>query len=157
MIFNEHIGTRLAALMDGELAHDDRDRALAHLAGCAKCRSLVEAERALRGHLSAVPMPEPSARLMAALFQIPQEETPSGDDPVEAGDGDPRIITDAVDELAKAAAPLLDVEGRLRQIMGDAYQPPSPDPSALGPTAAAVRRRLARHSRGYSTSESGSD
>jgi anti-sigma factor RsiW len=74
--FSEHLGTRLGALVDGELAHDDRDRALAHLAGCAQCRMLVEAERTLKSQLDAMPMPEPSARLMAALFQIPQTERP---------------------------------------------------------------------------------
>ena len=74
--FNEHLGARLGALVDGELAHDDRDRALAHLAGCAACRTLVDAERGLKNQLEAMPMPEPSARLMAALFQIPQTERP---------------------------------------------------------------------------------
>jgi anti-sigma factor RsiW len=74
--FSEHLGSRLGALVDGELAHDDRDRALAHLACCAQCRILVEAERSLKTKLDAMPMPEPSARLMAALFQIPQTERP---------------------------------------------------------------------------------
>jgi len=74
--FSEHLGARLGALVDGELAHDDRDRALAHMAGCAQCRTLVESERALKNQLEAMPMPEPSARLMAALFQIPQTERP---------------------------------------------------------------------------------
>jgi anti-sigma factor RsiW len=85
--FNDHLGTRLGALVDGELAHDDRDRALAHLAGCAQCRTLVESERALKGNLGAMPMPEPSARLMASLFQIPQNETP----PTPPEDGPPQI------------------------------------------------------------------
>jgi anti-sigma factor RsiW len=71
-LFGDHLGPRLAALVDGELSHDDRDRALAHIAGCAQCRSLVESERTLKGRLGAMAMPEPSARLMAALFQIPQ-------------------------------------------------------------------------------------
>ena len=47
-LFGDHLGPRLAALVDGELSHDDRDRALAHIAGCAQCRSLVESERALK-------------------------------------------------------------------------------------------------------------
>ena len=85
--FNDHLGARLGALVDGELAHDDRDRALAHLAGCAQCRTLVEAERALKGTLSAMPMPEPSARLMASLFQIPQNEVP----PTPPEDGPPQV------------------------------------------------------------------
>jgi len=74
--FNDHLGMRLGALVDGELEHDDRDRALAHLAGCAQCRTMVEAARDVKGRLAAMAMPEPSARLMAALFQIPQRETP---------------------------------------------------------------------------------
>ena len=85
-LFGDHLGPRLAALVDGELSHDDRDRALAHIAGCVQCRSLVESERTLKGHLDSMAMPEPSARLMAALFQIPQthgsrrdpEDPPSG-------------------------------------------------------------------------------
>ena len=85
--FNDHLGTRLGALVDGELAHDDRDRALAHLAGCAQCRTLVESERALKGMLTAMPMPEPSARLMASLFQIPQNEVP----PTPPEDGPPQV------------------------------------------------------------------
>jgi hypothetical protein len=83
--FNDHLGVRLAALVDGELAHDDRDRVLAHLAGCVACRTLVESERALKRDLAAMPMPEPSARLMAALFQIPQAERPA--DPPSGGRG----------------------------------------------------------------------
>ena len=85
-LFGDHLGPRLAALVDGELSHDDRDRALAHIAGCVQCRTLVESERTLKGQFDSMAMPEPSARLMAALFQIPQthgtrrdpEDPPSG-------------------------------------------------------------------------------
>jgi hypothetical protein len=73
-LFGDHLGSRLAALVDGEMSHDDRDRALGHIAGCAQCRSLVESERVLKGQLGAMAMPEPSARLMASLFQIPQAQ-----------------------------------------------------------------------------------
>lgn len=74
--FNDHLGTRLGQLVDGEMAHGDRDRALAHLANCAACRTLVEAERKLKAQVGALPMPEPSARLMAALFQLPETHRP---------------------------------------------------------------------------------
>lgn len=86
-LFGDHLGPRLAALVDGELSHDDRDRALAHIAGCAQCRSLVESERTLKGQLGSMAMPEPSARLMAALFQIPQTHGPRRDpeDPPSGG------------------------------------------------------------------------
>ncbi|WP_034268650.1 anti-sigma factor family protein [Actinospica robiniae] len=92
-LFGDHLGPRLAALVDGELSHDDRDRALAHIAGCAACRALVESERTLKGQLESMAMPEPSARLMAALFQIPQTHGSRRDDddpPFGAGGDRPR-------------------------------------------------------------------
>ena len=36
-----HLGDRIAALADGELGHTERDRALAHVAGCPSCLSLI--------------------------------------------------------------------------------------------------------------------
>ena len=91
-LFGDHLGPRLASLVDGELSHDDRDRALAHIAGCAQCRSLVESERTLKGQLDSMAMPEPSARLMAALFQIPQTHGTRRDheDPPSSGESSGR-------------------------------------------------------------------
>lgn len=43
-----HLGERLTALVDGELGHDERDRALAHLAACDLCRAEADALRALK-------------------------------------------------------------------------------------------------------------
>lgn len=79
--FNDHLGPRLGPLVDGEMAHGDRDRALSHLANCAACRTMVEAERRLKAQLAALPMPEPSARLMAALFQLPETHGPDRSNP----------------------------------------------------------------------------
>ncbi|XRQ11980.1 anti-sigma factor family protein [Actinomadura welshii] len=45
------LGERLTALVDGELGHEERDRALAHLAGCAQCRDEAAALRLLKGRL----------------------------------------------------------------------------------------------------------
>ncbi len=46
-----HLGERLTALVDGELGHQERDRALAHLAICAECRAEAELLRRLKGRL----------------------------------------------------------------------------------------------------------
>lgn len=46
-----HLGERLTALIDGELGHDERDRALAHLAICAECRAEADLLRRLKGRL----------------------------------------------------------------------------------------------------------
>ncbi|MFB4312701.1 anti-sigma factor family protein [Actinomadura sp. 21ATH] len=45
------LGERLTALVDGELGHEERDRALAHLALCERCRSEADALRSLKGRL----------------------------------------------------------------------------------------------------------
>ncbi|MGI5167557.1 zf-HC2 domain-containing protein [Spirillospora sp. CA-253888] len=45
------LGERLTALVDGELGHEERDRALAHLARCDRCRTEADALRRLKGRL----------------------------------------------------------------------------------------------------------
>ncbi|MBD2899441.1 zf-HC2 domain-containing protein [Spirillospora sp. NPDC000708] len=52
------LGERLTALIDDELDPADRDRALAHLAGCAACRAEADELRRVKGRLrglSAIP------------------------------------------------------------------------------------------------------
>ncbi|WP_395111011.1 zf-HC2 domain-containing protein [Actinomadura sp. SCN-SB] len=84
------LGERLTALVDGELGHDERDRALAHLAGCARCRSeadmLRRLKRRLRG-LGDLPASDgaddlPSTDFMARLRGLADTasgpDTPSG-------------------------------------------------------------------------------
>jgi anti-sigma factor RsiW len=46
-----HLGDRLSALVDGELTGAERDRASAHLAGCAQCRTEAAQLRALKQKL----------------------------------------------------------------------------------------------------------
>lgn len=59
----------LTALADGALDPAERDRVLAHLAGCDACRAEVEAQRALKARLSrlAEATPGPRADLIARL------------------------------------------------------------------------------------------
>ncbi|MCP9983149.1 anti-sigma factor family protein [Actinomadura madurae] len=45
------LGERLTALVDGELGDDERERALAHLAGCDRCRREADLMRRLKGRL----------------------------------------------------------------------------------------------------------
>ncbi|MFN2299919.1 MAG: anti-sigma factor family protein [Anaerolineales bacterium] len=44
---NGHLGRRLDAYLDGELANGERRRAEAHLEGCPECRAELERRRAL--------------------------------------------------------------------------------------------------------------
>jgi anti-sigma factor RsiW len=45
---SHHLGQRISALIDGELSDSERDRVLAHIAGCDDCRQEAVALRALK-------------------------------------------------------------------------------------------------------------
>ncbi len=49
-----HPGQRLSALVDGELSETERDRVLAHLAGCPPCRREAIALRALKQRMTSL-------------------------------------------------------------------------------------------------------
>ncbi|RCH59816.1 zf-HC2 domain-containing protein [Streptomyces sp. SDr-06] len=57
----DHLGERMASLVNGELGHGVRERVLAHLATCARCKAEADAQR----------------RLKAAFDDVSQEPTPS--------------------------------------------------------------------------------
>lgn len=62
-----HLGPRISALVDGELGHETRDRALAHVAHCPACQDVLESERAVKDLLAAAAPPAPSDRMLASL------------------------------------------------------------------------------------------
>ncbi|MFF5445168.1 anti-sigma factor family protein [Streptomyces sp. NPDC012888] len=67
----QHLGDRLAALVDGELSHDARERVLAHLATCARCKAEADAQRRLKSLFVESAPPAPSAGLLARLQGLP--------------------------------------------------------------------------------------
>ncbi|MEU8682033.1 zf-HC2 domain-containing protein [Streptomyces sp. NPDC048611] len=67
----QHLGDRLAALVDGELGHDARERVLAHLATCGKCKAEADAQRRLKNVFAQAAPPGPSEGLLARLQQLP--------------------------------------------------------------------------------------
>ncbi|WP_442814925.1 anti-sigma factor family protein [Streptomyces sp. NBC_01298] len=75
-----HLGDRLAALVDGELSHDARERVLAHLATCARCKAEADAQRRLKTMFVESAPPPLSAGLLARLQGLPGggPEGPSG-------------------------------------------------------------------------------
>ncbi|MFD3656157.1 anti-sigma factor family protein [Streptomyces sp. NPDC058620] len=79
----QHLGDRLAALVDGELKHDARDRVLAHLATCCKCKAEADAQRRLKSVFAQSAPPSPSEGFLARLQGLPGG--PGGD----AGPGGP--------------------------------------------------------------------
>ncbi|GAA1904447.1 hypothetical protein GCM10009716_12940 [Streptomyces sodiiphilus] len=73
---DHHLGESLAALIDGELCHDSRDRVLAHLATCPACKAEADAQRRLKSVFAESVLPPPSAGLMARLQALPASEPP---------------------------------------------------------------------------------
>ncbi|WP_052851571.1 anti-sigma factor family protein [Streptomyces avicenniae] len=78
---DRHLGDRLAALVDGELSHDSRDRVLAHLATCPGCKAEADAQRALKSAFASTPPPAPSAGLLARLQGLPTTASAPPDGP----------------------------------------------------------------------------
>jgi anti-sigma factor RsiW len=62
-----HLGERLTALIDGELSHGERDRALVHLAGCGECRAEADALRRVKRRVSGLSDAPPGDRLLHQL------------------------------------------------------------------------------------------
>ncbi|MCF4140202.1 zf-HC2 domain-containing protein [Streptomyces sp. Tue 6430] len=76
----QHLGDRLSALVDGELGHDTRERVLAHVATCSKCKAEVDAQRRLKNVFAEVAPPAPSESFLARLQGLP-----AGGDPGDGG------------------------------------------------------------------------
>jgi hypothetical protein len=67
----QHLGDRLSALVDGELGHESRDRVLAHLVTCAKCKAEADAQRRLKNVFAEMAPPPPSESFLARLQGLP--------------------------------------------------------------------------------------
>ncbi|WP_454051283.1 zf-HC2 domain-containing protein [Cellulomonas sp. Marseille-Q8402] len=65
-----HLGDRVSALVDGQLAPAVAERALAHVAGCARCAADLAAARAARRVLCDVDDVRPAGDLTARLLAL---------------------------------------------------------------------------------------
>lgn len=66
----DHLGERLSALVDDEMGHTERDRALGHLASCEKCRFEADELRRVKRRLHVVDAPEPSTDFLGRLTAL---------------------------------------------------------------------------------------
>lgn len=82
----QHLGDRLAALVDGELGHDSRERVLAHLATCRSCKVEADAQRRLKSVFADAAPPPPSDGLLARLQGLPAADG-EGFGPADGGPG----------------------------------------------------------------------
>ncbi|MBD5787037.1 zf-HC2 domain-containing protein [Cellulosimicrobium terreum] len=73
-----HLGSRLSALVDGQLTPAESERALEHVARCPGCAAELASARAARTALSSAgqvdPAPDLTARLLALSAEIPSAE-----------------------------------------------------------------------------------
>lgn len=83
----QHLGDRLSALVDGELGHDTRERVLAHLATCAKCKAEADAQRRLKNVFAAAAPPPPSESFLARLQGLSEGGDLDGDGTPLGGGG----------------------------------------------------------------------
>lgn len=73
-----HLGQRLSALVDNELGAAERDRVLAHLAGCEPCRAEAIALRALKQRMRALGEAAADTGLIGRLLAMtPPPPSPS--------------------------------------------------------------------------------
>jgi hypothetical protein len=75
--------------VDGELGHDARERVLAHVATCPKCKAEVDAQRRLKNVFAEAAPPPPSESLLARLQGLPAGGDPDGDGTPLGGGGFP--------------------------------------------------------------------
>ncbi|MDQ1713948.1 MAG: hypothetical protein QOE45_3398 [Frankiaceae bacterium] len=68
-----HLDDVTAALVDNELSHDERDRALAHITHCSACRAEVDAQRRLKALLANQADPVLSVRFTMTLLNVPRD------------------------------------------------------------------------------------
>ena len=83
----QHLGDRLSALVDGELGHEARDRVLAHLATCAKCKSEADEQRRLKNVFAEAAPPPPSESFLARLQMLPAGGDSDSGSPLPGGFG----------------------------------------------------------------------
>jgi anti-sigma factor RsiW len=65
-----HLGQRLSALIDGELAGSERERVLTHMARCGSCRDEVAALRMLKRRMNALGEAAAGAGLTGRLMGL---------------------------------------------------------------------------------------
>lgn len=85
----QHLGDRLSALVDGELGHESRERVLAHLATCARCKAEADAQRRLKNVFAEAAPPPPSESFLARLQGLPAGGDPDGGGTPLGGGGFP--------------------------------------------------------------------
>ncbi|MBO3086437.1 zf-HC2 domain-containing protein [Cellulomonas fengjieae] len=76
-----HLGSRISALVDGQLSVVETEKALAHVAGCPECCAELAASRAARRALASADEVAPTSDLTARLLSLAANADPCTGDP----------------------------------------------------------------------------
>ncbi len=79
-----HLGSRLSALVDGQLSPAESERALEHVTRCPRCAGELAAARAARRALSSAAPVEPAADLTARLLALSAQIPSAAGDPLRS-------------------------------------------------------------------------
>ncbi|MFI2201493.1 zf-HC2 domain-containing protein [Streptomyces sp. NPDC020192] len=147
----QHLGDRLSALVDGELGHESRERVLAHLATCARCKAEADAQRRLKNVFAEAAPPPPSASFLARLQGLPGGDGTSGSGGGLFGRGPQEDIAAASDDPGTSAMSGRDLAGiagvfgaRRGERFAFGYVPARPH-SPVSPAATAHERGFRIH------------
>ncbi|MEV6735689.1 zf-HC2 domain-containing protein [Streptomyces sp. NPDC051104] len=127
----QHLGDRLSALVDGELGHEMRERVLAHLATCAKCKAEADAQRRLKSVFAEAAPPPPSESFLARLQGLPTGGDVDGGGTLLGGGGFGRRLQSSAGLPARPG-----VFGVRGEPFG--YVPSGPHAAALSPSDSRV-------------------
>ena len=84
MNFGGHIGSSVSALVDGQLAEADAERAWSHVLTCPPCRRLVEREGWVKRQLATMGGNDLPQGLLGSLYQLdPAQEAWAAVDELE--------------------------------------------------------------------------
>lgn len=128
-----HLGSRVAALVDGQLPAAETEQLLAHAAACPRCSWLLGQERTCRSVLSCAGDVQPGAELTARLLALspgPEQHagTPRGRRVLLAVAGAGGLATAAVVGLVvvgSVAEPRADLDSILDVVSGRAGERPA--------------------------------
>ena len=129
-----HLGSRISALVDGQLSVPETERALAHVAGCPRCAGELAAARRARDVLARAADPgEPAPDLTARLLSLAPApaQRPAPRDPF-AG---PRTEDLAYAFTARRPAAALGLRGSQHALRGEVTGRRSPSRAVVGAVA----------------------
>ena len=139
-----HLGSRVSALLDGQLPPDEAERAWGHVHSCHACRDLVEREGWVKTRLAGLSPAGSTAsdRLKGALVGAPAGLTPGdallamGSKPrrgslvvIGGGAAGAAVLGVLALGAAPANAPAIDRRGPITNLPGPSLVTPTPSPS----------------------------